>query len=44
MIKIENIFLQEIGHAPILLKEEELALLKALQKKGPDCDVFVSTF
>ena len=39
-MKIENMdkFLQEIGRAPLLSKEEELALLKAVREKGPDCD------
>ena len=40
MMKIEYMdkFLQEIGHAPLLSKEEELALVKAVQEKGQDCD------
>ena len=39
-MKIENMdkFLQEIGNTPLLSKEEETALLKAVQEKGPDCD------
>lgn len=39
-MKIENLdeFLQKIGRAPLLSKEEELALLKAVREKGPDCD------
>ena len=39
-MKIENMdkFLQEIGQAPLLTKEEETALLKAVLGKGPDCD------
>jgi len=39
-MKIENIdkFLQEIGRAPLLTKEEELALVEAVQEKGQDCD------
>ena len=39
-MKIENMdkFLQEIGRAPLLSKEEELALLKTMQEKGQDCD------
>ena len=39
-MKIENLdkFLQEIGRAPLMTKEEELALLKAVQEKGQDCD------
>ena len=39
-MKIENMdkFLQEIGRAPLLSKEEELALLKIVREKGPDCD------
>ena len=39
-MKIENMdkFLQEIGRAPLLSKEEELALLKTVREKGPDCD------
>ena len=39
-LEIENIdkFLQEIGNAPLLSKEEELTLLKAVQEKGQDCD------
>ena len=31
-------FLQEIGNTPLLSKEEETALLKAVQEKGPDCE------
>ena len=30
--------LAEIGRAPFLTREEELALLKALKEKGTDCD------
>ena len=30
--------LQEIGRSSLLTHEEELALLKAVQKKGTDCD------
>ena len=30
--------LVEIGHTPLLTHEEELALLKAVQKKGTGCD------
>ena len=39
-MKIENMdkFLQEIGRAPLLSKEEELALLKTVREKGSDCD------
>ena len=39
-MKIENLdeFLQEIGRAPLLSIEEELALLKAVREKGLDCD------
>ena len=39
-MKIENLdkFLQEIGHAPLLTKEEELSLLKAVKEKGQDCE------
>lgn len=38
-MRIENMdkFLQEIGRVPLLTKEE-LALLKAVQEKGQDCD------
>lgn len=39
-MRIENIdkFLQEIDRVPLLTKEDELALLKAVQEKGQDCD------
>jgi RNA polymerase primary sigma factor len=39
-MKIENMdkFLQEIGRAPLLSKEQELELLKAIREKGPNCD------
>ena len=39
-MKIENMdkFLQEIGRAPLLSKEEELALVKTVREKGPDCN------
>ena len=39
-MKIENMdkFLQEIGRVPLLTKEDELALLKAVHEKGQDCD------
>lgn len=39
-MKVENMdkFLQEIGQAPLLTKEKETALLKAVQEKGQDCD------
>ena len=30
--------LAEIGRAPFLTREEELALLKAVKEKGPNCD------
>ena len=30
--------LAEIGRAPLLTKEEELALLRAVKEKGTDCD------
>lgn len=30
--------LAEIGRAPFLTREEELALLKAVKEKGTDCD------
>ncbi len=29
--------LAEIGRAPLLIREEELALLKAVKEKGTDC-------
>ena len=39
-MKIENLddFLREIGRVGLLSEEEELALLKAVKEKGPDCD------
>ena len=39
-MKIENLdeFLQEIGRASLLSKEEELVLVKTVQEKGQDCD------
>ena len=39
-MKIENLddFLMEMGRAELLSEEEELALLKAVKEKGPDCD------
>lgn len=39
-MKIENldIFLQEIGHAPLLSADQELKLLKAIREKGSECD------
>ena len=39
-MKIENLdkFLQELRQQPLLTKEEETALLKAVQEKGQDCD------
>lgn len=39
-MKIENMdkFLQEIGRAPLLSKEEELALVKTVHEKGQGCD------
>ena len=30
--------LEEIGRAPFLTREDELALLKAVKEKGTDCD------
>jgi len=39
-MKIDNLdkFLQEVGSTPLLSKEKELILLKAVQEKGQDCD------
>ena len=31
-------FLMDVGRAPLLSAEEELALIKAIQEKGPECD------
>ena len=38
-MKIENMdkILREIGRAPLLTKDKESSLLKAVQEKGEDC-------
>ena len=39
-MRIDNLdeFLQELRQQPLLMKEEELSLLKTVQEKGADCD------